>query len=269
MKPLFFATILLCYSAHLATGQVGKAATYSPSVVRNALQAVPSITFSSAGPVSSVQMTGIANWICGSEQKTSMVLLQASAAGQSRMEFQVAAGTRVETQNAFTDGQRRCTWTGFDRAAHASAPHHCWINTAWFLPQLTMQSGAGAPHDSVSATAAPDGGTIRIHHERHPVDVQDNDTGKLLAHLTGVDLDIDAVSGLPLELAFAAHPDNDAGTEIPVQVQYSDYRSVNNVTVPFHIQKFIKHSLVLDLQVSAVQVQLASSAASLAQRQAQ
>jgi hypothetical protein len=250
MRPFFLAVTTFLAFIQSPAQQAG-----------TSLQTIPAITFSNAGPVSTVQMTGTASWSYGSDQKSGSVLLQANANGQSRMEFQTSAGTRIETQNPFTDPQRQCAWTGFDGAAHRSAEHHCWIDTVWFLPQMTMQPGAGAPDDSATATAASEGKTVRIHHERHPAGVRDNHTAQILAHLSAVDLDVDTTSGLPIALIFAAHPDNDAGTDIPVQVQFSDYRSVNGVTIPFHIQKFINHALVFDLQISTVQVAPTTSAA--------
>ncbi len=221
---------------------------------------LPAINFSSVGTVSSIQMTGTANWVYGSDQQTGLVILQAYASGQSRMELQLTAGSRIETQNPFSDSQRQCTWAGFDGAVHNSAPHHCWIDTVWFLPQITMQVGGGAADDAASFFTSADGKTIRFHHERHPSDVADAPTAQLLAHLSAVDLDVDAATGLPASLAFAAHPDKDAGTDLSVEIRYSAYRTTSGVTVPTHIQKFVNHSLVLDLQISNVQLQLAAPA---------
>ncbi len=222
---------------------------------------LPAINFSSVGTVSSIQMTGNANWVYGSDQQTGAVILQAYANGQSRMELQLTAGSRIETQNPFSDPQRQCTWAGFDGAVHNSAPHHCWIDTVWFLPQITMQVGTGATDDTASFSTSADGKTIRFHHERHPLDVADDQTAQLLAHLSAVDLDVNAATGLPASLAFAAHPDNDAGTDLSVEIRYSAYSNFGGVIIPTHIQKFINHALVLDLQISNVQVQLAAPAA--------
>lgn len=263
MRP-FGSLAVVCFALNLFAFQVAKSVNLATASAAVATQpALPAITFSSVGLVASVHMSGTANWTYGSDQQTGTVTLQAKANGQSRMLLQLSSAPRLETQNAFSDSTRQCTWSGIDAVVHTSAPHHCWTDTVWFLPQMTMQLGGGAPDDSASATVAPDGKTVRIHHERRPVDVRDNGTAKLLTHLSAVDLDIDAASGLPLALNFATHPDNDAGTDIPVKVQFSDYRSISGVTIPFHIQKFINDSLVLDLQISNVQVQLSSSSASL------
>jgi hypothetical protein len=123
-----------------------------------------------------------------------------------------------------------------------------------------MQAGAGASDDVASVLQSSDPSRIRIHRERHLVDVDSAQTGQFIAHLSAVDLDIDSATSLPVLLAYAAHPDNDAGVDMAVEVHYSAYGTFSGVTVPTHIQKFINHSLVLDLQISNVQVQLAAPA---------
>jgi hypothetical protein len=206
-------------------------------------------------------MAGTADWTFGSDRQTGTVNLQANANGQARLELDLTAGTRIETQNPFADPQRQCTWTSFDGTTHNSASHHCWIDTVWFLPQITMQTGAGAPDDFASTSAA--GQTMRVHHERHPANVADKQTGDLLAHLSAVDLDVDAGTGLPARLQFAEHPDDDAGVDLPIEIRFSAYSTFNGVAVPTRIQKFINNALVLDLRISDVQIQFASPASPL------
>jgi hypothetical protein len=206
-------------------------------------------------------MNGTVNWTYGSDQQTGAVTLQANANGQSRMTLGLPSGNRIETQNAFSESQKQCSWSGADAVAHITAAHQCWSAATWFLPQITMQTGAGATDDVASVVQTGNANIIRLHHERHVADVGDAPTGQLIAHLSAVDLDINAVTGLPVMMAFAVHPDNDAGVDIDVEVKYSAYSAFSGVTVPTHIQKFINHSLVLDLQISDVQVQLAGPAA--------
>jgi hypothetical protein len=205
-------------------------------------------------------MSGIANWTFGSDQQTGTVTLQANANGQSRILLQLPAGSRIETQNPFSDSQRQCSWSGVDAVVHKSSVHHCWVDAIWFLPEITMQTGAGALDDAASVAQSADAGKTRIHRERHVVDVDSAQTGQFIAHLSAVDLDIDSTTGLPATLAFATHPDDDAGVDMPVEVRYSAYSTFSGVTIPTHIQKFINHALVLDLQISDVQVQLAAPA---------
>src|SRR6266699_1727145 len=41
---------------------------------------------------------------------------------------------------------------------------------------------------------------------------------------------------------------------IPVEIHFSDYRSVNGVQVPFHVEKFLNNSLVLDFQAQSAAI---------------
>ena len=254
--------IVVCSALNLFALQIPKSSGQTASAAVAAQPALPAITFSSVGPVASVQMTGTANWTFGSDQQTGTVTLQANANGQSRVLLQLPSGSRSEVQNPFANSHRQCTWSGADAVVHTSAVHHCWIDAIWFLPPITMQTGAGASDDVASVVQLFDTSKIRIHRERHLVDVDSAQTSQFIAHLSAVDLDLDSASGLPVLLTYAAHPDNDAGVDIGVEIHYSAYQSFSGVTVPTHIQKFINHSLVLDLQISSVQVQLASAAAS-------
>jgi hypothetical protein len=223
-------------------------------------QSVPSITFSSIGVVSTIQMTGSATRTYGSDQQTGTVTLQANANGQSRMLLQMPSEPRIETQNPFSLSQRQCTWSSADAVVHNSAAHHCWVDAVWFLPAITMQTGAGAPDEVAVVAQSTDASRTRIHRERHVVDVGSAQEGQFIAHLSAVDLEIDTSTGLPALLEYAAHPDNDAGVDLAVEVHYSAYSNFSGVTIPTHIQKFVNHTLVLDLQIANVQILPASSA---------
>lgn len=255
MKP-FLSLVVVCFAFGAFALQAPKSTSLEQATTV-AQPALPSITFSSVGTVSSVQMSGTANWNYGSDQQIGTVTLQANANGQSRMLLQLPSGSRVETQNQFSDSQRQCTWSGVDAVVHKSAVHHCWVDAVWFLPQITMQTGAGAPDDVASLGQPSSANQVRLHRERRLVDVDSAQTAQFIAHLSAVDLDLDATTGLPAQLAYTAHPDDDAGVDLSVEVHYSAYNVFSGVTVPTRIQKFVNHALVLDLQISSVQVQLA------------
>jgi len=77
----------------------------------------------------------------------------------------------------------------------------------------------------------------------------------LLARNSTVDLLLDPGTFLPTALTFATHPDADANRQIPVTVQFSDYRTISGVSIPFHIQKFMNGTLMLDVTVSSATIQ--------------
>lgn len=218
-------------------------------------QTSQSITFSSGSTVASVQMTGTAIWQYGSDQQTGTVSLSASADGQSRMELQLDRGLWVETQDAFSNVDRKCAWQAFDSSQHQIAFHNCQLGVIWFLPQITLQAGEGPPDASISVTTSPAGAT-RVHCERHPADVPDPAAAAFITRLSTTDLDLDS-AGLPEILIFSVHPDADASTDIPAEIRLSDYRAISGVQLPFRVQKLINGTIILDLQLSSVQVQFA------------
>ena len=77
------------------------------------------------------------------------------------------------------------------------------------------------------------------------------DPGTLLQHLTQTEIFLDATTYLLVAIAFNTHPDNNALLDIPVEFRFSDYRPVSGAQIPFHVQKFLNNSLLLDLQFSS------------------
>jgi hypothetical protein len=193
----------------------------------------------------------MAAWHYGSDEQTGTVALIAGSSGHNRLELNLNRGSWAETQSALTDADRKCTWQGFDGVAHGTAFHNCALGVVWFLPQIVLQPGAGAPDGVVSASTKGNG---RLHHQRNPTDVDSKATGDFLAQLSASDLDLDVKTGRPVALFFNLHPDNDAGANIPVEVHFSDYHEVQGTALPFHIEKYINHTLVLDLHISEAQV---------------
>jgi hypothetical protein len=64
-----------------------------------------------------------------------------------------------------------------------------------------------------------------------------------------MDLYLDATTLLPAKLEFNLHPDRDAGTDIPVRIEYANYQTVNGVVLPHHLQKYLSNSLTQDIQI--------------------
>lgn len=214
-------------------------------------QASPAIVFSS-GLVSTIQMTGTVTRTVGSDQQTGSVNIQAAATGQSRIQYALSNGTLVETQGPATAFEGQCSQTGFDGTVQAVSSNNCWRGTLWFLPQMTLQAGTGWADNVSSVSAVPNGTTV-LHNFRRPAGTMSAETAAFIASLSSFDLTLDA-SGHPAVLGFNNHPDDNSLTDIPMQVQFSDYRDVSGVAVPFHIQKFVNNNLILDLQISSVQI---------------
>src|SRR5208337_414221 len=67
--------------------------------------------------------------------------------------------------------------------------------------------------------------------------------------LSTMDIYFDPQSFLPLVLDFNTHPDVDANTNLPVEVQFGNYQNSNGALVPFRIQEYLQRTLLLDFTV--------------------
>jgi len=48
--------------------------------------------------------------------------------------------------------------------------------------------------------------------------------------------------------------------DIPVEIRFSDYRPVSGAQIPFHVEKFLNNTLLLDLQFTNAQLNSGLSA---------
>jgi hypothetical protein len=65
---------------------------------------------------------------------------------------------------------------------------------------------------------------------------------------------LDSRSYLPTVVAFSVHPDDDLQVNIPVEIRLAEYRSVQGIQVPFHVQKYVNGVLHTDFRIDAAAV---------------
>jgi hypothetical protein len=73
-----------------------------------------------------------------------------------------------------------------------------------------------------------------------------------LQRLSTTDVYLDAATLLPVAVAFKVHPDKDMNTDIPTEILFANYRSVNGIQVPFHFQRMLNGGVILDVTVTSV-----------------
>jgi hypothetical protein len=214
----------------------------APALLQSALAAL-----AGANPVTDVTLMGTARRIAGSDDETGTAVLKAIT-GATRVDLTLPSGQRTEIMN-ISGGQLAGTWIGTDGVSHAIADHNLLlIDPGWFFPVFPLSRGLATGYVA-TYVGSETKDSLAVQHlsiSQQPADT--SDTAALLQHLSQVDLYLDSSTFLPVALAFNIHPDNDAGLDIPVEIRFSDYRPVNGIQVPFHVQKFLNSGLILDLQ---------------------
>jgi hypothetical protein len=201
--------------------------------------------------VNDVILQARAAYVAGSDEETGTATLTARGNQQALVQLNLSGGTRQEIRNGPAGA-----WSGPDGTAHSTALHNCWTDASWFFPALTLEAVANDPETSVSYLG-PDTSKgrplLHLRVTRAPGGQSANVTA-LILRLSTMDIYLDPQSFLPLVLDFSAHPDIDAGTNIPAEIQFGDFQKIGGAVVPFRIQKYLQGSLLLDLSVSSVSI---------------
>jgi hypothetical protein len=213
------------------------------AVLGQALQAL------GPGPVKDVTLTGTVRRIAGSDDENGTAVLKALSTGEAEMDLNLPSGQRSEAVGD-SDKGRVGKWTGPDGQAHAISLHNLMLDSAWFFPALMLPRMGTFQRSAFTFAGSEtlDGRAVEHLTASQQFPNLSGEIAKLFQHLSQVEIYLDSSTLLPVALAFNTHLDNDALVDIPVVVRYSNYRIVNGVQVPFHVQKFMNNSLVLDLQ---------------------
>jgi hypothetical protein len=212
--------------------------------------------FSGGELINDVQLTGTATWYGGATPDTGTVLLKASKDGSSQVTLVLStAGQRVETQSAPALGAT-CQWQGADAVQHAIRSGACWRPVIWFLPALSLQ-----PTVVSASVGAADLGTAEVgaaetslRHLQVQLVFADTDIMPEVTRQSTTDIGLSPTSFLPAVLAYKVRPDDGEETFASIEIRFSDYRTVNGVTVPFQIDRLVNGANNLDIQIASVAV---------------
>jgi hypothetical protein len=196
--------------------------------------------------ISDVTLTGTVTW---NGTDTGNATLRALGTGESRMDLALSNGTRTEIRDAQT-GALLGQWINPNNALGQFAPQNCWTDAVWFFPVL----GSLAAGQSVVLTyvgqESRNGETVQhiqsyVYDPNWPSGLTPTDQ-----QLSTMDFYLDATTLLPAAVTFNAHPDNDATTNLLVEVDFSTYQTMSGVVVPTHIQRYQQANLMVDVTVS-------------------
>ena len=244
--------VLLPLSAACTLAQVTQSTSSSdPLAVSLAQKSVAVLT--GGASVSDVTLSANVISVLGSGNETGTGTLEAKGTGESRVDLSLSGGSRSDVRN-IANGGPAGAWSKNGSAATAYAQHNAWSDAAWFFPASS----------SLSQTATPQFVFSYIGQEQHNgATVQHISTYQLppsglsnspIARLSAMDFYLDSVSYLPVAVAFNLHSDTNMGIDIPVEIRFANYQLVSGVQVPFHFQRLLNGSLVLDVTVTSAAI---------------
>jgi hypothetical protein len=242
---MFLAAVLI--SSCVAQGT-------APASDAQALQlAAQSLTAMTGGAaINDATISANVTWIAGSDSETGSAVLMAKGTGESRIDLSLTSSFRTDVRNdTFGYPQGASALDG--ASLQPWALHNCRINASWFLPALSVLAATSDTSLVWSYLGQETVNGVSVQHLRSFRNISNGTPGAIaLAQRTStMDIFLDSASLLPLAFTFNVHPDDDATTDIAVEIDFSGYQAVSGVQVPFHMQKLISGGLALDIAVTS------------------
>ena len=208
-----------------------------------------------------ITLSGTAHRVVGPDDESGTATYKAIS-GANRLDLSLSGGARSEIAN-LSAGPPAGSWSGPDGIAHPMALHNL-TNQASIFPAFALSALTPSQNFVVTLVGQEPKNGVSVYHlsasQQFPH--MATKTAAIEQHLTQIEIFLDVSTSLPVALDFSVHPDNDAGLDIPVELLFSDYRPVNGAQIPFHVQKFLNHSLLLDLQFANAELNSGLSASS-------
>jgi hypothetical protein len=202
--------------------------------------------------ISAIDLNATAEWTAGSTHEHGTAQLQAKADGSTTVALRLGQLNRTETYSK-EESSRTCKRTDAAGKEYAIVGLNCVASTPWFAPVLITQA---ALHRADLFSASDDGEISKDGATRHQISLirplrgTSDPISKSIQQSTKITILCDPQTLLPSSLEYSIHPDGDDSRGIGVRVVFSDYRSVSGVMLPFHIEKYVNHSLQLTLSVT-------------------
>lgn len=221
-----------------------------PQALALAAKAIAALT--GGTPVQDATLTGKVTWVVGPTLQTGTATSYAKGTAESRIDMVLTGGNRSEIRNSST-GTPQGAWLDASGNSNAYAYQNCWTDANWFLPQLSSLLAVASDPSVVLTYIGQETrnklSVLHIQSYRYVYSTATNATA-FNQQISTMDYYLDPTSLLPIAIVFNAHPDDDASTNIPVEVDFANYQAVNGVQVPFHIQKLWQGDLLLDFTVA-------------------
>jgi len=201
-------------------------------------------------PVSDVTLIGSVTRSVGPDVETGSFTLKAAGLAQSRMDLVFPSGTITEVRT-IANGIPAGFWQANGGTVRQIANHNLASGAAWFFPLSMLSNRVQNPNSTITYVGQEVRSGRSVQHLHVVVQPSQGDSAGMAEHLTGQDFYLDSSSMLLVSLVYSEHPDNNALVDIPVELDFSDYRAISGIALPFRIQKTFNGSLLLDITVQS------------------
>lgn len=219
-----------------------------PIAITLATQAISALT--SGSSMQDVTLSGNVIRIIGSDRESGSATFYAKGAAESRVELDLSGAQWVDVRtsaNGIPGGQ----WSRGSKPPVTMAQHNAWTDAAWFFPALSSLAEISNPNYGFAYIGSEQRDGLSVEHLRVAQTYASGVKGfPQVPRLSAMDFYLDPTSKLPLFETFNIHPDQDAKIDIPEEIRFADYRLIDGVQVPFHIQKLINGGLALDITIT-------------------
>ncbi len=167
--------------------------------------------------INDVVLEGTLSFTAGSDEETGSATFEGKVGNKSKVVLNLNGGQRQEIRS----GQAGA-WIGADQQKHLIALDNGLTDAVWFFPGLSLQAALANPTLAMSYVGEETREGLAVQHLRlsRVIPGQSAAATALIQALSTMDLYLDATSSLPVAIDLDVHPDGDASTNIPVEIQF-------------------------------------------------
>ena len=204
--------------------------------------------FTSKAFINGVTLDRIFVSVEGSSRQQGDARLVVGSDGTYSVALSKNAGVKGEARSR-TEPNVECSWTDSRGNNRAIDLFNCLI-PAWFLLEVPLLLASKATAEWTLSAQTTEGSIphLKFTHQTGAATGQDPPLE------SSIDIELSNTTLLPTKTRFFTHPDGRSYVNIPVEITYEDYRQIDGLSIPYHVQKFVNGTLVLDITISSANV---------------
>jgi hypothetical protein len=235
-------SVLFCAFARGSIGQ-------QPATPASILAGV--VTGMGGANAQTVTLNGTSELFAGSNNDTGSFTANCSISGSSQLAVQLSSYSFTETI-LNTNGIPSGSWVDSSGVQHPMAQHNLYTPASWFCPVVALAQVLSTKNLTVQFIGNEEkNGATLAHYTTIVTALGTGGPTALLTHLSQLDIFLNPQTLMPVVFDFNIHPDNNAGTDIPIEITFTNYTQVNGVWIPFTVERYVNSTLSLQLQVAS------------------